>query len=191
MNAGYMPYAGRAPGLGELSAAQGQTLPPWNSARYDYYTFRFAMDYLQQHKPRVLYLAFDETDDWAHQGNYERLLESLNRLDTFLAELWGWMEKDAQYRGRTAFVVTTDHGRGHRNKDWTSHGADVEGAQETWIAFVVPGFRLRGEWVKTDPIAPNQIAATLARLVGLDYNAKYPDAGKPVERLWSAAPTDR
>ena len=35
------------------------------------------MDHLRRVKPRVIYIALDETDDWAHERNYARLLDSL------------------------------------------------------------------------------------------------------------------
>ena len=58
--------------------------------RHDAYTFRFAMDHLARHRPRVVYLALGETDDWAHDGRYERVLETYARTDDYLKQLWTW-----------------------------------------------------------------------------------------------------
>ena len=68
INAGYEAFESSDRGAAEVSRMQFQTPPPWESARYDAYTFYFAMHYLRTARPRVLYLAFDETDDWAHSG---------------------------------------------------------------------------------------------------------------------------
>lgn len=49
--------------------------------RYDYLTFRFAMAHLATHRPRVLVLAFDETDDWASRAGvaFDRIGPALLR----------------------------------------------------------------------------------------------------------------
>lgn len=185
VNAGFAKYDSPTPGMSLLSAAQFNTLPPFNGARYDDYTVRFAMDYLARQKPRLLYIALDETDDWAHNKRYDLVLKTLARTDTYLKDLWTWLENDPQYRGRTAVIVTTDHGRGHTPKDWNGHGAEIEGAQKTWMAFIVPGATQRGEWTNAAEIHPNQVAATIARLLGQDFNTVSPQAGKPIEALFA------
>ena len=50
---------------------------------------RFAMDHLARHRPRVLYLALDETDDWAHDARYDRVLEAYARTDRYPARAVG------------------------------------------------------------------------------------------------------
>lgn len=184
-NAGFQAYDSPTPGMSLLSAAQFATLPPFGGARYDEYTVRFALDYLARQKPRLLYIALDETDDWAHARRYDRVLQTLARVDGYLKELWASLERDPQYRGRTAIIMTTDHGRGHTAKDWSGHGEKVEGAQETWMAFIVPGSPLRGEWSTASTIHPSQVAATIARLLGQDFTAASPKAGKPIEQLFA------
>jgi hypothetical protein len=185
VNAGFEPYDSPTPGMSLLSAVQQSVAPPFGGARYDEFTFQFAMDYLARQKPRLLYMAFDETDDWAHSRRYDLVLRSLARTDERLKALWTWIESDPQYRGKTAVIVTTDHGRGHTPKDWSGHGEKVEGAQETWMAFIVPGSPLRGEWSTASTIHPSQVAATIARLLGQDFTTSSPKAGKPIEQLFT------
>jgi hypothetical protein len=186
-NAGLEPYDHPDPRVRLVSDLQFETPPPWDGVRYDYYTFRFAMAHLARWQPRVLHLAFDETDDWAHDGKYARVLETLERTDGFLRELWTYLESSRRYRGRTALVITVDHGRGNTTTDWTDHGEKVEGAQYIWMAFVSPTSPLRGEWSDCEPVYQNQIAATLCRFLGLDYGKQNPDAGKPIARLFAGA----
>ena len=164
-----------------LSRLQFDTPTPWNSVRHDAYTFGLAMGHLRTARPRVLYLALGETDDWAHDGRYDRVLETLARTDDFLRQLWTWLESQREYRGRTHILMTTDHGRGHTGTDWRSHGAKIEGAQHVWMMFVSPAMQRRGEWRDHPPLHTNQAAATMARWIGLDWNALRPNAGRPVE----------
>ena len=129
-----------------MNAMQNETPTPWDNVRYNAYTFRFAMDYLKRMHPRVLYIAFDETDDWAHDGRYDLVLRALNRTDAYLKELWETLQADPQYRGKTAVILVTDHGRGKTADDWRKHGKDVVGADEIWLAVASPGSPRRGLW---------------------------------------------
>ena len=88
VNAGYEAFELTWPGARELSLLQFETPTPWNNVRHDAYTFGLAMTHLRAVKPRVLHLALGETDDWAHDGRYDRTLEAYARNDNQLRELW-------------------------------------------------------------------------------------------------------
>jgi hypothetical protein len=163
-----------------LNALQKEIPPPWDHVRFDALTFRQAMRHVAAFKPRVLYLAFDETDDWAHDRKYDRVLNALARIDGFLRQLWETLQADPAYRGRTHLLITTDHGRGRTGKDWNSHGAKVEGAEDVWIAFASPMMPQRGVWPKHEPLSTSQIAATLAGWMGVNWQAEHPNAGAPI-----------
>ena len=180
VNAGFAPFDSPDPVIQELSRLQRETVTPWNSVRHDFYTFRFAMEHLQRARPRMLYLALGETDDWAHDGRYDRMLDAYARSDSYLRQLWTWLESDPSYRGQTHLLITTDHGRGHTAKDWRNHGAQVDGAQDVWIAFASPAMTLRGEWRQHPALRTNQIAATIAGWMGIDWRALRPSAGGPI-----------
>ena len=180
VNAGREAYAHGDAAVQQVSRLQFEATPPWSSVRHDAFTFRLALAHLQIARPRVLYLAFDETDDWAHDGRYDRVLETLALTDGFLRELWGWLQSQPEYRGRTHLLITTDHGRGPGPADWRGHGAKVDGAQHVWMAFVSPSFAQRGEWHDHPPLHTSQAAATLAAWMGIDWNASRPNAGRPI-----------
>jgi hypothetical protein len=182
VNAGYEPFPTPDDHGKELSRLQFETPTPWNAVRHDVYTFELAMSHVRTRKPRVVYLALGETDDWAHDGRYDRVLESFARTDEYFRQLWTWLESDASYRGRTHLLITTDHGRGRTPADWRDHGAKVEGAQDVWMAFVSPAFTQRGEWRKHAPLRTNQAAATLASWIGIDWTAGRPGVGRAVGR---------
>lgn len=179
-NAGYAPYASDDPVIRALNAQQGETVPPWNGSRYDAYTFRLGMAHLVRHRPLVQWFALNDTDDWAHQRHYVRVIEHLHRVDGWLRELWTWTQAQDDYRGRTGLVIVTDHGRGNGVTDWNGHGDDVVGAENVWAAFAVPGWQARGEWTNHAPVSQSQIAATLADIMGLDWRAAVPAAGAPI-----------
>jgi hypothetical protein len=179
-NTGTQRFDSPDPLVRQLNDLQNDVQMPWELVRSDALTFRLGLAFLKAHKPRVMYLAFDETDDWAHDGKYDLVLSSLARTDRYLQELWTWLQSDPQYRGTTALIVTTDHGRGKTVADWRSHGRDIEGAQDIWVAQVGPDHAARGEWRNAPPVFQNQVAATMAQLLGLDLSELRPTAGPPL-----------
>ena len=185
VNAAYETYPTDNKEINELFRLQSQVLAPWPSVRHDYFTFKLAMAHMKEHKTRAIHIGFDETDDYAHDKNYERVLDTLHMTDKWIAELWNFVQSDARYKGRTSIVITVDHGRGNSPKDWSDHGEDVPEAQYIWMAFVSPDVKLRGEWKDSETIYQNQIAATLCKFIGLDYSEQNREAGKPIARLFA------
>lgn len=151
--------------INRLMVATPNMIP---DVRLDAFTFYYGLEYLKKNKPSVLYFSFDETDDFAHAGEYAAYLNSANKTDRFLAELWEYLQSDPFYRGKTTLVITTDHGRGPGADDWKSHGAEVKGADEIWIALLGPKVAPTGE-SHDGQRYQNQVAATVAECVGLDY----------------------
>jgi hypothetical protein len=180
VNAGPAPFDDPDAEVRTMNILQQQTLTPWDGVRHDIYSVRFAMAHLRRARPRMLYIALDETDDWAHDGKYDRVLEAYARADAMLEELWGWLQAQPDYRGRTHLLITTDHGRGRTIADWRDHGAKVEGAQDVWMAFVSPRLARRGEWTDHAPLHTNQAAATIAGWMGVDWHVLRPEAGLAV-----------
>jgi hypothetical protein len=180
-NAGVQQYSSDDASMRLLNDVMFETTTPWDGVRHDAYTLRFALDYLQRATPRVLYIALGETDDWAHDGRYDRVLESLHRTDRSLREIWDTLQRLPEYRGRTSMLVTVDHGRGRTAADWRNHSIKVPGADEIWFALASPDVERRGEWRDHSPVFQNQFAATLATLLGFDYREQNPEAGKPIE----------
>lgn len=180
INAGYEALDVDGADLKLLNALQAEARAPWNDARHDAFTFRLAMAYLEKARPRVLFLSFNDTDSWAHEGRYDRVLDAYAMSDRWLEELWTWLQAQPDYRGRTHLLITTDHGRGHDPAGWRHHGEKYPDAERVWMAFVSPKMAQRGEWRSGAPLSTNQIAATVASWVGVDWTADHPGAGQPI-----------
>jgi hypothetical protein len=164
----------------ELALLERETVPSWSSMRWDVFTFKFAMSHLAAARPRIMYLALGETDDWAHDGRYDRVLDAYARTDRYLEQLWTWLQQQADYRGRTHLILTTDHGRGQTPANWRDHGDKVPGADAVWIAFASPRMSARGEWRAHPPLTTSQIAATIAGWMGVDWQSLSPGAAPPI-----------
>lgn len=166
--------------LNELAAT---TTRIWDDLSYDAFMQFVVRDYIARKHPRLLFVGFGETDVWAHDGKYDKLLRSAQQDDAFIAELWSMMQSMPQYRGNTTFIITTDHGRGDGPTAWRDHGKDVPGADKIWIALMGPGIAPLGARVNTAMVTQGQIAATIATLLGTDFQAAYPAAAAPLEVL--------
>jgi hypothetical protein len=55
------------------------------------------------------------------------------------------------------------------------------------MAFMGPDTPALGERTKTERVTANQLAATLAALLGQDYCTAMPKAGKPIASVLSGA----
>jgi hypothetical protein len=188
VNAGWQQLDGMA------DAAQQQILNDlanelpryWSSVRYDAFTFRGALDCLEHRKPRVLYVALGETDDWAHAGRYDLYLHSAQQSDDYIRRLWEVAQKNPRTRGRTTLIITTDHGRGNGREDWKSHSTSIPGCDRIWFAALGPGVPPLGirESLRC---TQSQAAATVAAAVGEDFTAFDPRVADPLRFVTTAA----
>ncbi len=181
VNAGWQPLelAPATPAQEMLNSLMLTTPREWEGVRFDSFTFRAAMTYLERERPRLLYLALGEPDDWAHERRYGHYVDATRRCDDLIAELWLWLQSQPDYAGRTTLLITTDHGRGRTEADWTSHGSDVDGADEAWIAVIGPRISARG--LRNDErVTLSQVAATMAQVFGMDLPGLDEKAARPL-----------
>jgi hypothetical protein len=162
------------PTLKMLNEMQFLTTRPIG-VRPDVITYFAGKEYLKAYKPRVLYIAFDETDDFAHGGMYDQYLGSAFAEDAMIADLWATIQSMPEYKNKTTLIVACDHGRGDKNKDeWRDHGQKVEDAGQIWIAAIGPDTKPLGEVKQSQTLYQAQIAATIAGLLNLDFKANHP-----------------
>lgn len=142
----------------------------WGSVRQDAFTHYYAFEYIKKNKPNVVYISYGETDDFAHDGRYDEYLKSANRTDQFIQELWSWTQSNSKYKGKTTFLITTDHGRGTVPiETWKSHGDEISGADEIWFAVIGPDTPPTGEQKNENQLYQNQVAKTAAAFLGIEY----------------------
>jgi hypothetical protein len=182
VNAGYepltvAPITQRLELLNQLKADMPRI---WSDEVFDAPEFYTALEYLKAHQPRVLYLSLGETDDWAHDGNYVEYLNAAHRADDFLKRLWDTVQSMPAYKGRTTLIYSPDHGRGAGPIEWKDHGKKVPDSKYIWMAFLGPDTPALGERTKVSAVTQNQIAATLAALLGHDYKGDGGKAGPPI-----------
>jgi hypothetical protein len=149
----------------------------------DSFTHEDLLDYLQTHSPRALFVGYGETDDWAHEGKYDLVLQAAHEDDQRIAELWRTMQAKPEYHDQLTFIITCDHGRGSGLKLWRDHDKNIAGAENIWIAVIGPDTPATGEMENVPRVTQSQIATTIAALLGQDYRAAVPQAAPPLPVL--------
>jgi Type I phosphodiesterase / nucleotide pyrophosphatase len=182
VDAGYAPLmmTPMTPRLELLNAWKAETPQVWDGEPFDAPTFNTAMEYIREKKPRVLFLSLGETDEWAHAGNYGEYLNAAHRVDGYLERLWTALQAMPEYRGNTTLIFMPDHGRGSGPEDWTSHGQKIPDSKYIFMGFMGPKTPALGNRANVPAVTQSQVAATLGKFLGLDWNAEEPKAGVPV-----------
>ncbi len=165
--------------LNDIQALSPQPL----DLRPDLLTYFAAREYFKTYKPRVLYIAFDETDDYAHEGLYDQYLKSAHAEDNMIADLWKILQSMSEYKNKTTLIVTCDHGRGVED-EWTTHGSTTAGSGQIWIAAIGPDSKHIGEAINTDTLYQAQLSTTFATLLGFDFKPDHPTM-QPVAQIIS------
>ncbi len=201
VNAGFEPFRFfNNPGVHLMNRLQTQTHSPWRNVRLDVYTHNFALEYLRERKPRLLYIAYGESDDFAHQGRYDHYIEATHRFDAFIEDLWATVQSMPEYRDNTNLVILTDHGRGELPLEMWQHHASkraveklmpdaqgfengVVGSEFIWMAAMGPDVKATGLLQSEQVVYQNQAAATVLSLLGLDYRKYDEEIGKPLREI--------
>lgn len=156
-----------------INKVQSEAIYNKEGTRNDQLTFLTAKEYIQHHQPRVMFLGLGETDEYAHGGRYDLYLEQANKIDGMLGELWHWIQTTPGYKDNTTLLITTDHGRGSRDKNWSSHSSFIRGSSQTWLAMIGPAIQPLGEVKENQQLYQEQIADIIAGLVGERFETGY------------------
>jgi len=176
--------------------------PPWETVRHDAFTHHYALEHLRENSPRVTFISYGETDDFAHDGRYDEYIFAAQRTDRFIRELWDFVQSTEGYRDNTVLFITVDHGRGEEPiETWQYHASKesltgymqslaqyeegIVGSEHIWMAAMGPGVPATGLITASDEncLPANRIAATLLQTLGLDYRSLNPAMGAPLQEF--------
>ena len=178
-SAQYEPGLSDTPVTKLLDQMQDAMPRNWGEERYDAFTFGYAMETLKKDHPKVFYVGFGDTDEFAHDNRYDRYLDITNRTDGFIRSIVEYCESDPFYKGKTTYMLLCDHGRG-RGEKWHGHGADLRGSGETWFVMFGAGVPVLGETSDNGVFYNKQLAATIADVLGVEFT---PDNGVKCDPL--------
>ena len=175
---GFDPCGGNNPDANEklINAMLKDSYREWGDDEcLDVFTHYEALEELKIKKPEVLYIAYGETDEWAHSEKYRSYLDAAHQVDAWIREIWNFVQGDIKYRNKTTIFITVDHGRGDEPKsNWTSHNNTIANSDQIWFAVIGPGIKPKGEIRERMQLYQQQFAQTIARLMGYKFQANHP-----------------
>ncbi|MBL8955555.1 MAG: alkaline phosphatase family protein [Myxococcaceae bacterium] len=146
----------------------GEPAAPWGAARRDRETWAKAMSALQG-QPRFLWVALNDSDEWAHLGRRDELESTLRQYDIWLDELLETLRAMPGYGENTTVIVSTDHGRGD-GAAWVDHGRESPEARRIFAFAIGPG---TGEKLEIDETFTHRdVRPTIEALLGLGPRAR-------------------
>jgi hypothetical protein len=148
---------------------------PWGNVEcLDVFTHYQAFTYLKNKRPKVMYISYGETDEFAHHGEYKHYLNAAHQFDEWVGSIWNWVQSQPDYKNKTTLLITTDHGRGDiKKEEWTDHGSGVQDAYQIWFAAMGPKVKAMGEMKTNQQFYQKQLAQTAAQLTGHTYGAAH------------------
>lgn len=138
-----------------------------------------ALEHLRASRPRLLWVALGDTDEWAHRGDYGGYLDALRAADRFLGELAEELAHLDDYGARATVLVTADHGRDEGFRD---HGGPD--SAPVWLLARGPRVRRRGPTSTSRTRRLRDVAPTARALLGLSPRA-CATCGEPIAELLS------
>jgi hypothetical protein len=133
--------------------------------RHDSITLTRTLNSLAVEHSRLILISFREPDFSAHQDNWQEYIEGIRNTDSYVYQIWNFIEKDRYYKGETAMFITNDHGRhlDNVNDGYISHGDTCYGCRHISLLAFGPDFK-KGEVIKINRELID-IPATIAEIL--------------------------
>ncbi|MDD3996027.1 MAG: hypothetical protein PHC42_04975, partial [Bacilli bacterium] len=121
-------------------------------------------------------------------GKYDLYLQSAQATDGYIRNIVETCEADPFYKGKTTYMIITDHGRGRTASSWTSHGRGCPGSNETWFMMFGKDVPVLGETSKNGPFYNKQLAGTIAEVLDVDFTPDNGVKSEPFDPIHYEAP---
>jgi hypothetical protein len=138
----------------------------------DELTFFISREIMRKFAPALLVVIFSDVEV-AHFGSYSMHLAGIHMADRLCYELWQEIETNAEYHGRTTFVILPEFGRdpdGSNTNGFFNHRANEASTRTTWMMCL--GAAVERPQIVERPIHHIDLCPTLASLMG----CQTPDA---------------
>ena len=136
---------------------------------------------MRQVAPSLLWVTLHDIDV-AHAGAYSLYIEGIRRTDRLCGELWGMIQSEPEYAGKTTLIVLPDFGRDSDEdaggNGFQHHRTGDALSRTTWLLALGPGIR---EGVVYDrAVDSTDLVPTLGSMLGFSASLAQ---GRPIAEL--------
>jgi len=136
---------------------------------------------MKQLAPSLLWVTLHDMDI-AHAGAYSLYLEGIRRTDRLCGEIWGAVESEPEYAGKTAMFVLPDFGRDSDSdaggNGFQHHRTGDPLSRTTWM--MVMGPHVRENVFVNRPVQSLDLVPTLGALLGFSPTQAH---GRPLTEV--------
>ncbi len=137
--------------------------------RSDSLTCVKAKEILANEHPRLMLINFAEIDGAGHSKIWGDYLHAISTTDTYVYDIWKFLQTDKNYKSSTAVFITSDHGR-HSDgvlDGFCNHGCPCDGCRH--VLFVATGPDFKKNAVISKHYDLRDIPATIGELMGFPF----------------------
>ncbi|MGB0370331.1 MAG: sulfatase-like hydrolase/transferase [Opitutales bacterium] len=157
----------------------------FNIGTLDHVVYAEARKIISRDKPKLALINFQNADLSAHHKLWDSYVENIQNADQLIANLIQAIESSGHYAGKTAYFITTDHGRHLPDvlTGYQDHYGNCSGCREVFLLAIGPN-------IKTGQIVTRRrhlrdITPTIGKMMGLQTPHV---TGSVMEEMFQFAP---
>lgn len=136
------------------------------SDRNDSLTLLKAKEIIKRDTPNLLLLSLSSVDK---ASEWERYIKAIKKTDSYIKEVWDYLQSLPEYKDKTTLIVTNDHGRDAN--EWGGHGGSTPSEKSIEFLAIGPDFK-KDKVISTGNYEQIDIASTVAELLQFPLTSK-------------------
>ena len=141
--------------------------------------------------PNMVFVNLGDVDECGHEAEWHYYVDAIRWADFHVWEMWQTLQDELRYRGKTYFIVTTDHGRHVPERGgFPQHGCFCEWCRHSFMLLIGPG--IKEGFISDAQHSELDLAPTIGEIMGFETPAstgnaideifendwKFPEPGK-------------
>jgi hypothetical protein len=116
-------------------------------------------------KPNMVVVNLGDVDEAGHEVQWHYYVDAIRWADRHVWDMWQALQAQSRYRGKTYFIITTDHGRHIPDRGgFAHHGCFCDGCQHSFMLLIGPG--IKQDFVSDEPHHEYDLAPTIGAAIG-------------------------
>ena len=127
-------------------------------------------------KPNMVFVNLPDVDECGHEAQWFYYVDAIRNADKHVWNMWQTVQSLSKYRGKTYFIITTDHGRHEPDRGgFPHHGCFCDGCQHSFMLLIGPN--IKQDFVSDQPHSEVDLAPTVGAVTGVSIPGS---TGQPI-----------